>query len=211
MKKKYLILSMVLLMCGFTVSSQAALENKGGGLIYDNVNDITWLADASYAVTSGYDDDGLMKWSDAIEWVETLNSQSYAGYYDWRLPDLTIPCEGVVSCTISSEFGSLFYVELGGTPGEPISGDVSYFTDIQGGAYWLQRTVPSSPEYAVDFDFSGGIPGVSAKTHEAYVWAVRDGDSSPPIIPEPISSVLFVTGGMFLGGKRYFKGKKTGN
>ncbi|GBD95965.1 MAG TPA: DUF1566 domain-containing protein [Nitrospirae bacterium] len=208
MKKKYLILSMVLLMCGFTVSSQAALQDRGGGLIYDEYLDITWLADANYAVTSGYDDDGLMTWSDAMEWADTLE---YAGYPDWRLPDITIPCEGIVGCTVSSEFGHLFYVELGGTPGQPISGDVSYFIGIQGGAYWMQRTFPPNPEYAVDFDFSRGVPGVNPKTHEAYVWAVRDGDSAPPVVPEPISSILFVTGGVALAGKRYFKRKKTGN
>ena len=40
--------------------AQAALENRGGGMIYDTVNNVTWLADMNYAKTSGFDSDGLM-------------------------------------------------------------------------------------------------------------------------------------------------------
>jgi hypothetical protein len=49
------------LLCGFTMSSaHAALVDRGGGMIYDDVLRITCLADASYAKTSGYDTDGKL-------------------------------------------------------------------------------------------------------------------------------------------------------
>ncbi|NNF16437.1 MAG: hypothetical protein HKN70_06795 [Gammaproteobacteria bacterium] len=36
-----------------SVSTTAALHDRGNGLIYDDVLDITWLQDANYALTSG--------------------------------------------------------------------------------------------------------------------------------------------------------------
>ena len=49
--------------CLFVVissSSHAALYDRGNGLIYDDVLNITWMQDANYAKTSGYDPDGAM-------------------------------------------------------------------------------------------------------------------------------------------------------
>ena len=37
---------------------------------------MTWLADANYAKTSGYDADGLMDWQSAMDWAANLS------YYD---------------------------------------------------------------------------------------------------------------------------------
>lgn len=79
-----------------TISAQAALINRGGGMIYDDVQDITWLADWNYALTSGYaaanaiEDDsntiranGRVGWDAANNWAASL---VYGGFDDWRLP-----------------------------------------------------------------------------------------------------------------------------
>ena len=63
-------------------AAQAALVDRGGGMLYDDVLNITWLQDANYAKTSGYDADGLMNWSGAKAWADSL---VYGGYSDWRL------------------------------------------------------------------------------------------------------------------------------
>ncbi len=68
---------------GFTGAAQAALHDRGGGLIYDDVLDITWLQDANYAQTSDYDPDGKMTWGNSVAWADGLD---YGGYEDWRLP-----------------------------------------------------------------------------------------------------------------------------
>ena len=57
---------------------------------YDDVTNLTWLADANYAQTSGYDADGLMTWGEANGWAASL---SIAGVTGWRLPD-TNPVDG---------------------------------------------------------------------------------------------------------------------
>ena len=60
---------------------------------YDTVLDITWLADANYAQTSGYDSNGLMDWSTAMSWAASLDMDDIAGPDGWRLPD-TSPVNG---------------------------------------------------------------------------------------------------------------------
>ena len=70
---------------GFTGASQASLIDRGNGLLYDNVLNVTWLQDANYAHTSGYagaDSKGKMTWASATTWAANL---VYGGYSDWRL------------------------------------------------------------------------------------------------------------------------------
>ena len=50
---------------------------------YDTTLDITWLVDANYAMTSGYDSDGLMNRVAATTWANNL---TLGGYDDRRLP-----------------------------------------------------------------------------------------------------------------------------
>ncbi|MDP2787130.1 MAG: DUF1566 domain-containing protein [Pseudomonadota bacterium] len=84
MQNKPLIL---VLLAGLALSgaAQATLNDRGGGLIYDDVLNITWLQDANYAKTSGYDADGMMNWAAANAWAANL---SYGGYSGWRLPTM---------------------------------------------------------------------------------------------------------------------------
>jgi hypothetical protein len=78
--------------------AQAALINRGGGMIYDTTRNITWLSDMNYAATSGYAaanaggtgsnltvSFGIMGWDAAHSWATNL---VYGGYSDWRLPTL---------------------------------------------------------------------------------------------------------------------------
>jgi len=51
-----------------TSANAALLERLGGLAYYDTEADLTWLADANYAQTSGYDADGLMTWQQSMDW-----------------------------------------------------------------------------------------------------------------------------------------------
>ncbi len=69
MLKRLLLMAMVavsVLMSSGT--SNAFLRDRGGGLIHHDDLDVTWLQDANYAQTSGYDD-GLMNWYEETFWV----------------------------------------------------------------------------------------------------------------------------------------------
>ncbi len=64
---------------------------------YDTVLDITWLGDANYARTSGYDADGTMAWSEAKTWTANLSIYDAVNgitYDNWRLPAIS-PVNGV--------------------------------------------------------------------------------------------------------------------
>jgi len=83
------VLGLVLLGALSSGAAQAALHDRGGGLLYDDVLDVTWLADANYAKTSGYDADGWMNWQQALTWAANLSyydSVRGVTYDDWRLP-----------------------------------------------------------------------------------------------------------------------------
>lgn len=66
--------------------AEAALHDRGNGLIYDDQLDLTWLQDADYAMTSGYRPDGRLNWFEANEWAAGL---VYGGLDDWRLPTVS--------------------------------------------------------------------------------------------------------------------------
>jgi len=79
MRKIFTLLFIISLYFFLTGEANALLIDRGGGLIYDTVLDITWLQDANYANTTGYDDtiygyntNGRMTWIDAMGWAEDL-------------------------------------------------------------------------------------------------------------------------------------------
>ena len=209
----------------FTVSTQAALYDRGNGMIYDDVMDITWLQDANYAQTSGHDADGLMSWTDANTWV---NGLSYGGYDDWRLPSANLinsadPCyakDG--SCdrgfnNSTGELGHMFYTDLdnlgkfatnsffqsgyGVTNSDfidGISGNSVSILNLQNSTYWLDEEYAPNTSLAWTFITSSGSQFRSDKTTTYYSWAIRDGDVSE--VPIPAAAWLFGTALLGLAG-----------
>jgi hypothetical protein len=114
-------------LCVPVPQAQAALVDRGGGMLYDTVLNVTWLQDANHAKTSGYDADGRMNWTQANTWA---NGLVYGGYSDWRLARNT-PVNGTASgwnyngsingstdigyniTSTFSELSYMYYVNLG--------------------------------------------------------------------------------------------------
>jgi len=174
-------------------------------LIYDTDFDLTWLGDANFAQTSGFDADGKMDWTTANDvWAPSL---TVGGFMDWRLPtalngDGTGPCGPGGSCT-GSEMGHLFYDELGGTVNSSIltSGDLdlALFSNIQANVYWSGTEFATDPGLvAWSFNFSSGRQIIDTKNNPFFAWAVRSGDVSvttaPPAVPEPSTMLLLGSG-----------------
>ena len=172
-------------------------------MIYDPDFDITWLADANYARTSGYRVDGRMTWPQAMAWAAALVVGGHSG---WRLPtsvnhDGTPPSYGL--WRPGSEFGHLFYTELGpGAPGFPkplltspsaalalfthiplspnvnvqvLSGDVGYWTSSDETAIPYYAGPPGAWVFRIGA-FNPGHQGLEPKDWLFFAWAVHDGD-----------------------------------
>lgn len=174
--------------------------------VYDTDLDITWLADANYAATSGHDADGRMDWTAAQQWIATLNAANHLGMGDWRL-SLSDGCTGY-NCT-GSELGYLFYAELGGAAGygDPMpplaDADLALFSNLPVGGFWSATEYANDAAWAFEFGpYDVGRQIYFPKTAEFYAWAVRSGDiGATPVaamsmlaVPTPGALGLFASG-----------------
>jgi hypothetical protein len=182
--------------------SYAALEDRGGGLIYDTDRNITWLQDANYAMTSGYDSDGRMNWQNANALVNNLivhDSIRNVDYSDWRLPSGESGCSYMWDCNYG-EIGHLFFDEVGAKRGSSIfsarnKSNLNLFSNLQEYVYWTNLTDNRYPTYdpgAIGFDFYNGTQSDFWQRNDFYVLAVRDGDVAA--IPEPETYIMLLAG-----------------
>lgn len=173
---------------GVSSVAQAALVDRGGGLIYDDVLNVTWLANANI--------NGPMTWANAMTWASNLSyydSVRNVTYTDWRLPT-TNTCSGF-NCT-GSEMGYLFYTELGGVAGQDIAtthnANYNLFQNVQSSYYWSGTDYAPTTTYAWYFQFFNGFQYGEIKTASLYALAVRPGDVAA--VPLPAAVWLFGSG-----------------
>ena len=178
----------------FSVNVSAQLFDRGNGMVYDDVQNITWLANANYFAETAkprFDKDrnGLTDWESAMKWAASLR---YEGFNDWRLPTGSMNCQFNQPCT-EGEFGHLFYNELGGVHGLTIFSstdpDLALFSNIQANIspfiyfYWTSTEVPEVSLFGSGrllpqaFSFDNGEAENFDRLYAYHaVWAVRDGD-----------------------------------
>lgn len=160
MKRIFTLLVILSILCGFTISANAVLIDRGGGMIYSTDLNVTWLQDANYARTSGYDADGMMNWNDAAAWASNL---VYGGYDDWRLPTFDPGNPSVSDRSPIHEMGYLYHVELGNPAGGGLTNTgpfINVLTVVPDGGiydwYWSGTDDASDTTRAWRFSFDCG-------------------------------------------------------
>ena len=171
-----------------SATTNAALLNRGNGMIYDNVLDVTWLADAGLARSTFNND---LDWWEAQQWSADLE---YFGFTDWRLPNMDVNDDGVFAdCRFltttenecrDNEYDYLFS-QYGINKNNP--GD---FINIGSLHYWSGTENPVFPDLAYLLNFETGFRGTTSKiTINRNALAVHDGDIAA--VPLPAALWLF--------------------
>ena len=175
-----------LLALALSSTAQAALFDRGNGLVYDSDQNITWAQNATM--------NGLMTWPEAVAWADGLVLGDYS---DWRLP--TTPVDSIHAEPESrSEIGHMFYVNLGGTSNQRITNvhnaNFNLFSNLLDFAYWSGTENAQNTANVWYFNTVFGLSASNGNktTHRMYAWAVRDGDVTP--VPEPGAAWLLGSG-----------------
>jgi len=231
MKKILLFINTLTVITIFSVQVYADLNLLGQGtsvhgtynLIYDTDLDITWYDYASAGDT----------WVNQVAWAETLSvTFGSNAYTNWRLPTTVdgIWERGYDGTTTggynitSSEMGHLFYAELGNigsydTSANPTGCSESSipscltnpgdFQNLELGNYtgfWSGTEYSDVPSNAWLFGFSNGAQTIFSVDSGKHAIAVHPG--MLVVVPEPVSSILFLIGGATFGFRRFRKNFK---
>lgn len=212
-------LAVAVLAVGMVPVAHAALQARDldgnaatAEAFYDTDRNITWLADANYAQTSGYDADGYMTWDDSKTWAAQLNINGTMG---WRLPTMVDTgkpgCDfgysntdcGYNPSTSTSELAHLYFVTLhnklyriGDQPDFTWT-NTGPFSNVKLGGYWFD--VEYAPDTTRAWEFFGGFQDDDVKGFDRAAWAVHSGSVggaavAVAVVPEPQTFALMALG-----------------
>jgi hypothetical protein len=197
--------SLAALLCAAPPPAQAALVDRGAGLVYDSQADLTWLAAPALLP-------GPMNWLDAATFASNF---VHAGGADWLLPDTPFfdsgCAAGVGMGCVDSDMGRLFHQLLGGHAGESVfdtTGDsadeiagVAMMPALANDWFWSWQVGDDGANSAFAFHFGSGNTALLATGLSARMLLVHAGDigadlvapgrvDSPPTLPLVLGALV---------------------
>lgn len=136
--------------------------------VTDNLTGLIWSKDANLITTRdpSFDadytaQDGKVTWRHALDYVKKLNTESYLGHNDWRLPN-------------RNELGSLINMQ---EPNPSIWLNTQMFTGVQPFLYWSSSPLSDHRRgvSAWYVNMNDGSPNYTNVEVLGYVWPVRAG------------------------------------
>jgi len=191
------------------------LDNNGSAdAFYDTALGITWLRDANVDIPGAGRPRAKVRADVALAWADQL---VVGGYDDWRLPMMVDT--GSPGCSFSeiggtdcgwnvqtkegdkvySEWAYLWYAELGNKAHPCVEGpcpaqNTGPFVNMQMNEYWFGTFHGVDPDIYWVFWTGSGYQVYCVKSCVAYVLPVHPGDIGVPVVPEPSSYALLLTG-----------------
>lgn len=162
----------------YTARISCGLQDNGDGTVTNSCTNKMWLQDPMQAP--------LMDWEASLSWVESL---TYAGYEDWRLPRTRYPDS---NCNVP------IYYDIGAPPYHPcMSSELPQLANTEGNAllgifnltdaiyhFWSETEFQQDRPWSTSMRLSSIYPTNSAsinygidstyKTWSLNTWAVRD-------------------------------------
>ncbi|MBF0592451.1 MAG: DUF1566 domain-containing protein, partial [Nitrospirae bacterium] len=140
-----------------------------GSTVTDNLTSLVWTKDAGAPTTSSCTGGAAKTWQAALDYVTCLNTASYLGYTDWRLPNATelhsLVDYGTYNPTLPS--------------GHPFSNvyKSGYYNN-----FWSSTGIfgNTSNAWLVNMG-SGTVSGDAMSDNTTLVWPVRGGQVATPI------------------------------
>jgi uncharacterized protein (TIGR03437 family) len=198
------------LLVGCALAAHGALSPSADGtMVYDTVNNITWLADANLASTVRFgipacgasagqpcvNASGSMNYQSAAAWVAAMNAANYLGHSNWQLP--TTPLVDKTCARTGPNGGSFgfgctagaldtIYNGLGLKPPNTAvpmpANTVVPFQNIQPYLYWSQSSAGPTQGNAT-FSFATGWQGANTLPNLLYLLPMIPGKlpGTPPV------------------------------
>ncbi len=177
-KKSLKAVSVAALLAMTSHANAGLIKSLDGNLIYDDVSDITWLADMKFAknlepLDLSYDADNKKTWQASMDWAADLD---VFGSDAWRLATLV---EGLALQSSNADFGLIDNI-------------IGLNTVI-----WSSSVVSDDTSKGHLFKLNGASAG-QPKTNKRWLWAVVSGDFAniqvDADVPEPASTAIFALG-----------------
>lgn len=150
--------------------------------VIDNLTGLVWAPDAG-TPTIGSCVGGMKDWQGALNYVACLNTNSYLGYTDWRLPNVN----EVESLFNSGQANSAAWLNTQG------------FSNVLANYYWSSTTQAGFTQLAwvATFQNSNTDSGGLKSSASYYVWPVRTGegiDTAPAKLPKTGQTTSYAIG-----------------